>query len=180
MTSGQVSPSQNPPENANQLFDRAVTEFEHGNYQAAIAKLERANQQANPLTTLGGEIQIWLANAYEAVGKNSEAIALCEQLKTHPDRQIRKSAAFVLEIISAPELNKLNANNSEILNLSNSLENSNFGYRSLNLIESKSENRTLELSKPESHTTKYIQADRIALIAGIAIALLLLGFYFYN
>jgi len=167
MSSDQISP--------NQLFDQAVTEFEHGNYQAAIAKLEQAKQSVNLLSQLGGEIQIWLANAYEAVGRNSEAITLCEQLKIHPERQVRKSAAFVLEIISAPSLSELPDGKLQIPDLSKDPANSDFGYRSLNLSEKTKQDRPPEQLKLETRTTKFIRADQLALIVGIAIALIWLG-----
>jgi tetratricopeptide (TPR) repeat protein len=90
-----------------QLYTQALIDFENGSYQAAIAKLEQANKAIEPLSIQGGEIQIWLANGYDAVGRTMEAIAICEKLKNHPDRQIRKSAAFVQEIISAPKLSPI-------------------------------------------------------------------------
>jgi hypothetical protein len=89
---------------SSQLYDQALENFERGNYKAAIAQLEQAKLQTRAATVNGGNIQIWLANAYVAVGRNSEAIAICKGLSLHPDRDVRKSAAYMLEIFSAPDL----------------------------------------------------------------------------
>ena len=66
---------------ASQLYQEGVSNFENGNYQKSIALLERARALAVVETTLGGEILIWLANAYDAVGKTEEAIAICRGLR---------------------------------------------------------------------------------------------------
>jgi hypothetical protein len=91
-----------------------VSNFESGNYQQAIALLERARALAILETVLGGEILIWLANAYDAAGKTDEAIALCRGLSKHPVGDVRKSARYILRILTAPPLSKLEGVTSEV------------------------------------------------------------------
>jgi tetratricopeptide (TPR) repeat protein len=91
-------------ETARQLYKQAIENFERGNYGIASGQLEQALALVNPKTKLGGEIQIWLVNAYEAGGRSSEAIELCRQLVKHVDSDVRQSAKYVLGIISAPRL----------------------------------------------------------------------------
>lgn len=99
---------------ASQLYQEGVSNFENGNYHQSIALLERARTLAILETTLGGEILIWLANAYDAVGKTEEAIAICRSLKKHPVNSVRKSARYMLGIFTAPQLSKLEGVVSEV------------------------------------------------------------------
>lgn len=99
---------------ASELYQKGVSSFESGNYQQAIALLDRARALAILETTLGGEILIWLANAYDAIGKTEEAIALCRSLKKHPVNSVRKSARYMLGILTAPQLSKLEGVVSEV------------------------------------------------------------------
>jgi len=99
---------------ASELYQQGVSNFESGNYQQAIALLDRARALAISDTTLGGEILVWLANAYDAVGKTEEAIALCRSLKKHPINSVRKSARYMLGILTAPPLSKLEGVVSEV------------------------------------------------------------------
>ena len=90
-----------------EIFQAGIFSFERGDYQGAIAQFQQALSGVNEKTQIGGEIQIWLANAYDAVGNSTEAIALCRRLKNHSDRDVRKSANYVLGILSAPQLSEL-------------------------------------------------------------------------
>ncbi|TYQ25669.1 hypothetical protein PseudUWO311_14500 [Pseudanabaena sp. UWO311] len=99
---------------ASQLYQEGVSNFENGNYQQSIALLERARALAVLETTLGGEILVWLANAYDAVGKTEEAVAICRSLKKHPVNSVRKSARYMLGILTAPQLSKLEGVVSEV------------------------------------------------------------------
>jgi tetratricopeptide (TPR) repeat protein len=90
-----------------EIFQAGIFSFERGDYQGAIAQFQQALSQVNAKTQVGGEIQIWLANAYDATGNDTEAIALCRKLKAHSDRDVRKSANYVLGILSAPKLEQL-------------------------------------------------------------------------
>jgi outer membrane protein assembly factor BamD (BamD/ComL family) len=99
---------------ASELYQEGVSNFESGNYQQAIALLERAGTLSIPESVLGGEISIWLANAYDAVGRTDEAIALCRSLKKHPVNSLRKNARYMLGILTAPPLSKLEGVVSEV------------------------------------------------------------------
>jgi hypothetical protein len=57
-------------------------------------------------SALGGEIQIWLVNAYQAAGRPGEAIGLCEQLGNHPNLKTRKQSRRMLYILKAPQLKR--------------------------------------------------------------------------
>jgi tetratricopeptide (TPR) repeat protein len=97
-----------------QLYLEGVNKFEGGNYQQAIALLERAKALADINTTLGGNIAIWLANSYDAAGNTEAAITICRELKNHPSGKIRKSARFILGILTAPQIGKLEGLVSEV------------------------------------------------------------------
>jgi outer membrane protein assembly factor BamD (BamD/ComL family) len=161
---------------ASELYQQGVSSFESGNYQQAIAFLERARVLAIGETTLGGEILIWLANAYDANGKTDEAIALCRSLRKHPVNSVRKSARYMLGILTAPPLRKLEGVVSEVPILA-----SPDSYQSKPVARSKSSAnsnqkpfREVSLEKPipfdSSNTNKF-------LLLAIAIFLSLLAFW---
>lgn len=54
----------------------------------------------------GGEIQMWLVSAYNAVGRQADATTLCEKLVRHPDTEIRRQAKNLLYILKAPQLKR--------------------------------------------------------------------------
>ncbi len=110
---------QSQPNSAEQLYQTGIADFERGNYQAAVKQLEQARTLVPAQTSRGGEIQIWLANAYDAIGNSEQALALCRSLAKHPDQEVRKSACYVLGIISAPKLKKPEDAISAIPNLKN-------------------------------------------------------------
>ncbi|MBV8886146.1 MAG: tetratricopeptide repeat protein [Chroococcidiopsidaceae cyanobacterium CP_BM_RX_35] len=80
--------------------------FERGRYREAVQHLEKASALVTRNSRLGGEIQIWLIMAYEASGRISDAIALCEQIKRHPDLETRKQGDQLLYILQAPRLKR--------------------------------------------------------------------------
>lgn len=80
--------------------------FERGQYRQAVQHLESAIALESPSSQLGGEVQMWLVTAYEAVGLQNDAIALCKQLTRHTDPETRKQAKRVLYIMEAPALSK--------------------------------------------------------------------------
>ncbi len=80
--------------------------FERGNYRIAVGHFEKAASLAKGATPLGGEIQMWLVNAYSAVGRPADAIALCEKLMHHPDGETRRQAKNLLYILKAPQLKR--------------------------------------------------------------------------
>jgi tetratricopeptide (TPR) repeat protein len=78
--------------------------FERGQYRQAVESLEQAVKLVARGTALGGEMQIWLVTAYQAAGKQTEAIALCQTLEAHPDLKTRKQSRRLLYILQAPQL----------------------------------------------------------------------------
>lgn len=80
--------------------------FERGSYREAVEHFEAAVTLAKAATPLGGEIQTWLVNAYSAVGKQQQAVALCQALARHPDLDTRKQGKNLLYILQAPQLQR--------------------------------------------------------------------------
>lgn len=80
--------------------------FERGMYRESVQALEKANALLAPNTRFAGEVQIWLATAYEAAGQKEEAIALCQQASRHPDYETRKQGQRLLYILQAPQLTR--------------------------------------------------------------------------
>ena len=78
--------------------------FERGDYRQAVTYFLSALASVQTNTTIGGEIQIWLAMAYEAAGQGSAARALCQQLTSHPSLDTRQASKRMLYIMQAPEL----------------------------------------------------------------------------
>lgn len=95
-----------PLELAKDFYQAGRNAFERGRYREAVEFLEKAVNLAGPLSALGGEIQVWLVNAYHAAGQQMESIALCEKLGNHPNLQTRKQSRRILYILKAPQLKR--------------------------------------------------------------------------
>ncbi len=91
---------------AEALFAAGQTAFERGNYKDAVLAFEEGARLTGGGTFLGGNIQLWLMNAYSAAGRLPEAIALGKKLSQHPDIDVRKQSKRVLEILQAPQLSR--------------------------------------------------------------------------
>ena len=78
--------------------------FERGRYKQAIAQFQTARALSNPISARGGEIQLWLVNAYTAAGDRAEGLALCRKLILHPDLETKRQSKRLLYILEAPEL----------------------------------------------------------------------------
>lgn len=87
-------------------YQAGIAAFERGQYRLAVQHLEKSCALVARNSRLGGEVQIWLVTAYEAAGQRTEAIALCEQLKRHPDPETSKQARQLLYILQAPQLQR--------------------------------------------------------------------------
>lgn len=85
-------------------YQSGQTAFERGDYRQAINFFMSAIAQTQATSKIGGEIQIWLAMAYEAAGETSEAKALCQKLSGHPSLDTRQASKRMLYIMAAPEL----------------------------------------------------------------------------
>ncbi len=104
MSASPLDPVTEPEQSPELLLTQGMDAFDRGDYQKAIKHLERAEQQTNLMSPLGGEVRLWLVNAYDAVGQAPLALALCRSLQNHQKREIRQQASYVLGILSAPKL----------------------------------------------------------------------------
>lgn len=91
---------------AKQRYRNGKAAFENGKYRQAVEELQKACALLERNTRLGGEVQIWLATAYEAAGESQAAIELCEQLKRHPYPETSKEAKRLQYILKAPKLER--------------------------------------------------------------------------
>ncbi|CAK8561960.1 unnamed protein product [Lathyrus sativus] len=90
---------------AQMMFDLGQKAYGRGKYGRAIEFLEGALTIIQRPTLFGGEIQIWLAMAYEANYRHNDCIDLYKQLeKSHPSVSIRRQAAELRYIMEAPKL----------------------------------------------------------------------------
>ncbi|MDJ0746944.1 MAG: tetratricopeptide repeat protein [Xenococcaceae cyanobacterium MO_167.B27] len=80
--------------------------LERGKYRQSVENLEKALEIVGFVSRLGGETQMLLITAYQAMGNQEKAIALCQELTTHPNGITSKKAVEVLYIIQAPELKR--------------------------------------------------------------------------
>lgn len=87
------------------MFDLGQKAYGKGSYGRSIEFLEGALTIIPRPTLFGGEIQIWLAMAYEANNRHADCIDLYQQLeKQHPSISIRRQAAELRYILQAPKL----------------------------------------------------------------------------
>ncbi|KAF3336317.1 Tetratricopeptide repeat [Carex littledalei] len=90
---------------ANLMFELGQKAYGKGMYSRAIEFLEASLTIIPGPTLLGGEIQIWLAMAYEANNRHKDCIDLYKQLEQeHPSINIRRQAAELRYILQAPKL----------------------------------------------------------------------------
>ncbi len=89
-----------------QKYQAGQQALERGQYSLSIENLEAAIELVAPNSRQGGEAQIWLVTAYQAANKIDEAIALAQDLVTHPDTKTREQAQRILYIIKAPVLQR--------------------------------------------------------------------------
>ncbi|XP_057949214.1 uncharacterized protein LOC131144535 [Malania oleifera] len=87
------------------MFELGQKYYGKGMYKRATEFLEGALTIIPRPTLFGGEIQIWLAMAYEANNRHADCIALYQQLeKQHPSVSIRRQAAELRYILQAPKI----------------------------------------------------------------------------
>lgn len=91
-------------EQARAALELGQATFERGRYRKAIAYFQNALELSNPIGPRGGEIQMWLVNAYVAAGDNEAGLSLCRKLIRHPDIETQRQSKRLLYILEAPEL----------------------------------------------------------------------------
>ncbi|MEW5306147.1 MAG: hypothetical protein WDW36_008634 [Sanguina aurantia] len=80
-------------------------EYGRGEYPEAVRYLTTAVEDAGKDTALGGEVQLWLALSYQAVGRDKEAVRLYRVLEMmHPVKKIQRQAMELRLILEAPIL----------------------------------------------------------------------------
>ena len=89
-----------------QNYQAGKQALERGQYRLSIERLEAARELIASNSRRGGEAQIWLVTAYQAANRIDEAIALAQELLTHPDTTTREQAQRILYIIKAPKLER--------------------------------------------------------------------------
>ena len=89
---------------AKEAFALGQATFERGRYRKAIDYFQAALALSNPMGARGGDIQMWLVNAYIANGDNEEGLSLCRKLILHPDLDTKRQSKRLLYILEAPEL----------------------------------------------------------------------------
>lgn len=89
-----------------QKYQAGKQAMEMGQYRLSIDNLEAAKDLVAPNSRKGGEAQIWLITAYQAANQIDQAIALAQELITHPDTQTREQAQRILYIMKAPKLER--------------------------------------------------------------------------
>ncbi|XP_062199468.1 uncharacterized protein LOC133901935 isoform X2 [Phragmites australis] len=100
---------------AKQMFELGQKAYGRGLYGRSIEFLEAALTIIRPSSLLGGEIQIWLAMAYEANRRHKDCIALYKELESsHPMINIRRQAAELRYILESP---KLKISNDEVVSI---------------------------------------------------------------
>ncbi|MBE9045410.1 outer membrane protein assembly factor BamD [Pleurocapsales cyanobacterium LEGE 10410] len=96
----------NNREKFHQKYQAGKKALERGQYRLSIENLEAAKELVASNSRQGGEAQIWLVTAYQAANQIEQAIALCQELVTHPNTQTREQAQRILYIIKAPVLER--------------------------------------------------------------------------
>lgn len=159
-------------------YETAKDLFERGQYRDAVSLLENACALVDRGTPLGGEVQIWLVTAHQAVGDFNSAIALCRKLSRHPHITTRQQSRRLLAILEAPRLAARPEWNVNIPDLSN-LEESAPSDRKGSSRPLKRKPRPLPPPKPIDPSTINTQDNRfvwIALLTSLVILSSLLWF----
>ena len=89
-----------------QQYQAGREALERGQYRASIENLAAAIELVPPNSRRGGEARVWLVTAYQAANQIEAAIALAQELTTHPDFQTREQAQRILYIMKAPKLER--------------------------------------------------------------------------
>eukprot|EP01023_Acetabularia_acetabulum_P030721 TRINITY_DN2892_c0_g2_i1.p2 TRINITY_DN2892_c0_g2~~TRINITY_DN2892_c0_g2_i1.p2 ORF type:complete len:278 (-),score=29.70 TRINITY_DN2892_c0_g2_i1:477-1310(-) len=86
-------------------YETGIKAYGRGRYKQSLQLFKMALDREGPFTKLGGEIQMWLALAYQAIGDEQECLEIYKNLETtHPIKSIQKQAANLRFILEAPKL----------------------------------------------------------------------------
>jgi tetratricopeptide (TPR) repeat protein len=166
--------------NSDTDFQSGQIAFERGEYRQAVGYFLAAIAQVQPNTPIGGEIQIWLATAYEAAGEIPEAKALCQKLSNHPNLDTRQASKRMLYIMQAPELTRRDEWLIKIPDLTH-IEDAegNFAVNSTPILPSKAKAKSLdEIYAPVDLSQVNTQDNGFIYVALVSIVITLLGLWF--
>lgn len=158
-------------------YQEGIAAFESGQYRISIAKLEEAIKFIADYSLLGGEAKMWLVNAYLAGGKSEEAIALCQELVTHPHHKIRQNGLDLLYILKAPQLKRPKEWMTEIpdLNSPSEIKSEYSNSSDKKTIKPKPQIELIDLSQVNTKDNKFIWIGLILTLLTITI----LGFFYF-
>ena len=88
------------------LFEEGKGAFLQGEYRISRDRFLEAIANVPNASREGGELRLWLANAYQANNQTEEAINLCRELTTHPFPMTADRARRQLYIFEAPKLER--------------------------------------------------------------------------
>lgn len=88
------------------LFEQGKEAFLQGEYRISRDRFTEAVANVAKLSHEGGELQLWLANAYQANNQIDAAKDLCRELVTHPYAMTAEKARRQLYILEAPKLER--------------------------------------------------------------------------
>ena len=85
-------------------FDHAMLLFNKGQYRIAISSYKLAVDMVGVGSRLGGQYQLWHAQALDACGEKGAAVQVLQELLSHADSDVRKVSSELLFIVTAPAL----------------------------------------------------------------------------
>ncbi|CAM8876756.1 unnamed protein product [Rhodiola kirilowii] len=101
-------------DSAKLMFEVGQKAYGKGSYGRAIEFFEGALTIIPRPTLFGGEIQIWLAMAYEANNRHADCITLYRQLeKKHPSFSIRRQASELRYIFASSKAQDISGRNGD-------------------------------------------------------------------
>lgn len=89
---------------ANEAFNAAMDAFNKGKYGVAVELYEDAVGLVGVESRLGGQYELWHAQALDAAGEKKRAANILQTLRSHSDADVRKVSAELLFIMTAPKL----------------------------------------------------------------------------
>jgi len=78
--------------------------FSRGRYAESVTHLRKAVSFLGAGSRVGGQIELWMAQALDAAGDKNQAKKVFAKLTMHPDNDVRRVAEELLFIINAPTL----------------------------------------------------------------------------
>ena len=147
----------NNREKFQQKYQAGKQALEKGQYRLSIENLEAAKELVAPNSRQGGEVQIWLVTAYQAANQIDRAIALCQELVTHPNTRTREQAQGILYIMKAPVLERPKEWMSEIPDLAGADQGaSRYVAAKKKLVQNTPLEEDLELSPTDSQDNQFV------------------------